>query len=62
MKHTKCVSCGGVYDNVQPDGSSYAHVCPPTIAPVDVRNENPPSTEAKSALKVIAVGKGTQLV
>jgi hypothetical protein len=29
MPTYQCVSCGGVYDSVQRDGSIYFHACPP---------------------------------
>ncbi len=27
----KCLTCGGVFDPVQADGTSYFHVCPPNV-------------------------------
>lgn len=33
MARVQCVTCGGVYDTVLPDGYEYYHVCPPLSAP-----------------------------
>lgn len=29
---TECLSCGGVYESVQADGTTYQHACPPVRA------------------------------
>lgn len=60
MSVQQCVACQGTYATVQKDGSRYFHVCPSSIAPANVRNENIPSTDAGSAGKQISAGLGVQ--
>jgi len=33
----RCLSCGGTYEPVQADGSTYFHACPEAFAYVDVK-------------------------
>jgi hypothetical protein len=60
MSVQQCLSCNGVYATVQADKSQYFHTCGPSVAATDRRNENPPSSAAADAKKMIAAGKGVQ--
>lgn len=60
MSVQQCLSCQGVYPTIQRDGSRYFHVCPPSVAPANVRNENVPSTMASDTGKLVSAGLGVQ--
>ncbi len=68
MSRWECLSCGGVYEDVLPDGMLYFHACPPTRAhPTDSnrtipipkrRNENVIGGEGEDRRNIRAKGKG----
>lgn len=55
MAKTQCKSCGGVFDDVLPDGTRYFHACPPLSfaefqqAVTDGRYQPPPGIPLQEA-------------
>lgn len=58
MSTMKCLSCAGVYESVQPDGTRYFHACPEEIPADERRDENIQSSVEPHPGKIRSEGKG----
>ena len=60
MSAMLCKGCNGEYETAPKDGSVYFHACPSSVALVDRRDENLPSTDEKDGKSIKAAGMGIQ--
>jgi len=70
MARFRCLTCGGEYDDVSPDGVRYYHTCPPITDPdtgrttelEDKRDENILVDIYGVRLGIRSEGKGREMI